>query len=390
VKKEPDVTTSNWGAIYKKMGAKPVVNATGSVTLLGGSTPVAEVKDAMDAADSAYIPLIELEQVAGDRIAEMLDVPAAYITSGAGSALTLATAAFMAGTDDDKIEQLPDTTGMPNEILIQKRQRYWYDRCLELAGAKLVEFGDDNGTTEDDLRNAISDRTAAVHYVVYEQKPTDPHVLTLEQVIEITHDAGKPVSVDAAGQIYPLENFGKYVRMGADFQCIAAKYMGAPHSTGFALGTKKVIDAISRHSFVGYEGRRVRGIGRPQKIDRQEVVGVVAAVDRWLILDHENRLSIAEGQSQEILRPLQGIPGVTGSLNTNTKGHQPYGVFVSVDPDIVGFTNDDLVQKLRDGDPSIWTRVSEDESRLELHVFGLDQGQADLVGNAIAAAVKGG
>ncbi|MCH7982550.1 MAG: hypothetical protein IIC28_01110 [Chloroflexi bacterium] len=381
------MTTENWGAIYKEMGATPVINATGSVTLLGGSTPVAEVKEAMDAADSAFIPLIELEQVAGDRIAEMLGVPAAYITSGAGSALTLMTAAFMAGTDDDKIEQLPDTTGMPNEMLIQTRQRYWYDRCLELAGAKLVEFGDENGTTEDDLRNAISDRTAGVHYVVYEQMPADPNVLTLEQVIEIAHAAGKPVSVDAAGQIYPLENFGKYVKMGADFQCIAAKYMGAPHSTGFALGTKEVIDAMGHHSFIGYETRRIRGIGRPHKIDRQEIVGVVAAVRRWMTLNHEERLDFAEGQSEAIIKPLKEIPGVTAELNTNIKAHQPFGVFVSVDPDIVGFTNDDLVDKLKDGEPSIWTRVQ--DGRLVLHVFGLGEGEAELVGNAIAAAVKG-
>jgi uncharacterized pyridoxal phosphate-dependent enzyme len=383
------LTTQDWGAIYKEMGAKPVINATGSVTLLGGSTPVAEVKDAMDAADSAYIPLIELEKVAGGRLAEMLGVPAAYITSGAGSALTLATAAFMAGTDDEKIQQLPDTTGMPNEILIQKRQRYWYDRCLELAGAKLVEIGDENGTTEDDLRNAISDRTAAVHYVVYEQRPVDPKVLTLEQVIEITHDAGKPVSVDAAGQIYPLENFGKYVKMGADFQCIAAKYMGAPHSTGFALGTEEVIDAIGRHSFVGYETRRIRGVGRPHKIDRQEIMGVVAAVERWLTLNHEERLSAAESQSQAIITPLKGLPGVTAELNTNIMGHQPFGVFVSLDPDVVGFTNEDLVDKLKNGDPSIWTRVPDGETRLELHVFGLGEGEAELVGQAIAEAVKG-
>jgi len=383
------VTTNYWGSIYKEMGAKPVINATGSVTLLGGSTPVPEVKAAMDAADSAYIPLIELEQVAGDRIAEMLGVPAAYITSGAGSALTLATAAFMAGTDDAKVEQLPDTTGMPNEILIQKRQRYWYDRCLELAGAKLVEFGDEDGTTEEDLKNAVNERTAAVHYVVYEQKPTDPNVLTLEQVLEITHAAGKPVSVDAAGQIYPLENFGKYVKMGADFQCIAAKYMGAPHSTGFALGTKKVIDAISRHSFVGYEGRRIRGIGRPQKIDRQEIMGVVAAVDRWLTINHEDRLAFAENQSQAILKPLQGIPGVSAKINTNIIGHQPFGVILSLDSAIVGFTNDDLVEKLQNGDPSIWMRVSMDAPQIEIHVFGMSEGQPELVGNAIADAVKG-
>ena len=152
----------DWGGIYKELGAKPVINAIGSVTLLGGSTPIPEVKEAMERADAAYIPLMELEEKAGDAIAKMVDVPAAYITSGAGSALTLATAAFMAGDDDDNIQQLPNTAGMKNEILIQKRQRYWYDRCLELAGAKLVEFGSEEKTTREDLEKAIGPNTALV------------------------------------------------------------------------------------------------------------------------------------------------------------------------------------------------------------------------------------
>ena len=116
-------------------------------------------------------------------------------------------------------------------------------------------------------------------------------------------------------------------------------------------------------------------------------MGVVAAVRRWMTLNHEERLATAEIQSQAIIKPLKGIPGVTAVLNTNIKAHQPFGVFVSVDPDVVGFTNDDLVDKLRDGDPSIYTRVQED--RLVLHVFGLGEGEAELVGDAIAAAVKG-
>ena len=366
------------------------MNATGSVTFLGGSTPNPEVKAAMEAANSAFIPLIHLEQVAGDRIAEMLGVPAAYVTSGAGSALTLSTAAFMAGMDEEKIEQLPNTAGMPNEILIQKRQRYWYDRCLEMAGATLVDVGDDEGTTADELRAAISERTAAVHWVAYEQNPVDHNIVTLEETIEIAHAAGKPVSVDAAGQIFPLENFGKYIKMGADFQCIAAKYMGAPHSTGFALGTKEVIEAISRHSFVGYETHRIRGIGRPHKVDRQEIMGVVAAVQGWMTLNHEDRLASFEEKSQEILRPLQGIPGVTAWLNPNIMGHQPYGVFVTLDYDIVGLTIDELIQKLKDGDPSVWTRRALDGAdRLDIHVFGLVESEAELVGSAMAAVLKG-
>ena len=382
------MVASNWGAIYKELGARPVVNATGSVTLLGGSTPLPEVKEAMAAADGAYIPLIELEQAIGDRVAELVGVPAAYITSGAGSALTLATAAYMAGADDDRIQQLPDTSGMKDEIVIQRRQRYWYDRCLELAGAKLVDAGDDDGTTADDIRAAITDQTCAIHVPMMEQAPTDPNVVPLEEVIEIGKDAGVYVSVDAAGQIYPLENFGKYVRMGADFQCVAAKYMGAPQSTGLALGTEEIIDAISRHSFVGYESRRIRGVGRPHKVDRQEMMGALAAVERWFRIDHEDRLAQAEQESMAIINELRDVPGVNASLIDNIVAHQPFGVTVGVDADVVGFDNEALVTKLRELDPPIWTRTM-DNAPLQIHVFGLNPGEAELVGKSIAQVVRG-
>ena len=382
------MVASNWGAIYKELGARPVINATGSVTLLGGSTPLPEVKDAMAAANGAYIPLIELEKAVGDRVAELVGVPAAYITSGAGSALTLATAAYMAGGDDDLIQQLPDTTGMKDEIVIQRRHRYWYDRCLELAGARLVDAGDEDGTTEDDIRAAITDKTCAIHVPVTEQAPVDPNIVPLEKVIEIGRDAGVYVSVDAAGQIYPLENFGKYVRMGADFQCVAAKYMGAPQSTGLALGTEEIIDAISRHSFVGYESRRIRGVGRPHKVDRQEMMGALAAVERWFKINHEERLAQAEQESMAILNQLRDVPGVNASLIDNIVAHQPFGVTVGVDADVVGFDNEALVMKLRDLDPPIWTRTM-DNQPLSLHVFGLNPGEAELVGKSIAQVVRG-
>ena len=274
------MAVTDWGNIYKELGAVPVINATGSVTMLGGSTPIPEVREAMAQADGAYIPLMELQESAGAAIARMANVPAAYITSGAGSALMLATAAAMAGDDDDRIQQLPNTDGMKNEILIQTRQRYWYDRCLELAGARLVMFGSEERTTAEDLEKAIGPNTAAVHYYAVEQE-YDPNALSLEDTIAIAHAHDVLVTVDAAGQIYPLENFGKYVRMGADFQCIAAKYMGAPQSTGLALGSPEMIRKIGLQAFASYEGRRVRGVGRPQKVDRQEMIGAVAAVRAW-------------------------------------------------------------------------------------------------------------
>src|SRR5918999_1183999 len=142
--------------------------------------------------------------------------------------------------------------------------------------------------------------------------------------------------VDSAGQIYPLENLGKYVRMGADFQCIAAKYMNAPQSTGLALGTAEMIRKLSLQSFVSYEGRRVRGIGRPQKVDRQEIVGAVAAVRRRMTMKQEERLAYAERQTRTILAPLQGITGVKAQPIDNIVGHVPYGLTLEVDPSVTG------------------------------------------------------
>ena len=378
------MTATDWGSIYKELGAKPVINATGSVTMLGGSTPAPEVKEAMERAEGAYIPLMELEEKAGAAIAKMVNVPAAYITSGAGSALTLATAACMAGDDDTKIQQLPDTTGMKNEILIQERHRYWYDRCLELAGAKLVTFGNAEGTTREDLEKAISPNTAAVHYYAVAQEP-DPKSLSLEDTIEIAHDKGVPVLVDAAGQIYPLDLFGSYVRMGADFQCTAAKYMSSPQSTGLAFGSEDMIRKLALQSFVSYEGRRIRGVGRPQKVDRQEMVGVVAAVQRWMTMNHEERLADTETKCRNMLNPLLDIPGVTVELINNIIGHQPYGVTLEVDSNVTGITAHNVVDLLKAGDPPIWTRVREGDTGIVLHAFGLNEGEDKIVGERIAA-----
>ncbi|MCY3690499.1 MAG: aminotransferase class V-fold PLP-dependent enzyme [Chloroflexota bacterium] len=381
------MTTADWGDIYKELGAKPVINATGSVTMLGGSTPIPEVREAMAQADGAYIPLMELQEAAGNAIARMVNVPAAYITSGAGSALMLATAAAMAGDDDDHIQQLPNTTGMKNEVLIQTRQRYWYDRCLELAGAKLVMFGSEERTTPEDLENAIGPNTAAVHYYAVEQE-YDPNALSLEDTIAIAHAHDVLVTVDAAGQIYPLENFGKYIRMGADFQCIAAKYMGSPQSTGLALGSEDMIRKIGLQAFASYEGRRVRGVGRPQKVDRQEMIGAVAAVRHWMTMNHEDRLADSERRSRAILGAVVGIPGLRAELIDNVIGHQPYGLKLWVDPTVAGFDIYDLRDRLKDGDPPVWTRVRDEDDFIAIHMFGLNPGEETTVGERIAALFK--
>ena len=164
--------------------------------------------------------------------------------------------------------------------------------------------------------------------------------------------------------------------------------MGAPHSTGLALGTEEIIDAISRHSFIGYESRRIRGIGRPHKIDRQEIIGVVVAVKRWLSMNHEERLSKAETQTNTIFNKIRNIDGINVKIINNIIGHQPFGLSFDIDESKLGIDNESFVELLKNNEPSIWTRVPEGEKSIVIHVFGMNPNEAEIVGDSIAKIIK--
>jgi len=377
--------------IYSELGIKPIINAIGSVTLLGGSTQPQQVINAMQSAQDMYVPMDELEQKAGDYIAKLFGAEACYITSGAGSALTLTTAAFMAGDDDDLIVKLPDTTGMKDEILIQSRQRYHYERCLTYAGAKLVEFGDKDRVTPEHLENSITDKTVAIHYVANETYH-DPNELSLEETISIAKKNNLFVMVDAAGQIYPLENLSKYSNMGADSVSYAAKYFGAPHSTGFVVGSKDLVNKVALQSFISYEMRRVRGVGRPQKIDRQEIIGAVEAAKMWMNINHEDRLAKAEKLCIKIASYIKDIDGIKVEVQENTLGHDPHGVKITLTKE--GATLMDVQNALRDGDPRIWIRCDQDMdgnfngNLTRISPFGLYDGEEDVVGRRLSEELR--
>lgn len=375
-----------WGEIYREIGGKPIINAMGAVTLLGGSSPGEKVREAMERANESYIPMEELEEKAGALISRMLGVEAAYVTSGAASAIVLSAAACMAGDDDDRIQQLPDTTGMPGEFLMQKRQRYWYDRCLQIAGGKIVDVGTEQGTTEAQMRAAIGPKTAAIHYVANESE-RDPSVLSFEQVLDIAKSKEIPMTVDAAGQVYPVENMSKYARAGADLVAYGAKYIGAPHSTGIIVGSKQAVRKAALQSFVSYEARQVRSIGRPHKVDRQEIVGVVAAVRQWVTMDHEARLQVMGTRSNNIAKHLRGVRGVKATVMSNTIGPDAFGVRVDVDPSTAGKTAREVVAQLKLGDPPIWTWPGR-ENDIYISAYGLHDGEDEIVGRRLAAILK--
>ena len=219
-----------------------------------------------------------------------------------------------------------------------------------------------------------------------------PQSLSLEETIRIAKENNIYVMVDAAGQIYPLENLSKYSNMGADSVSYAAKYFGAPHSTGFVIGSKEIVDKVALQSFISYEMRRVRGVGRPQKIDRQEIIGAVEAAKMWMNINHEDRLAKAEKICIKIASYIKDIEGINVEVQENTLGHDPHGVKITLTKNNASLM--DVQNALRDGNPAIWIRCDQDMdgnfngNLTRISPFGLYEGEEDIVGQRLAEELK--
>ncbi len=365
--------------IFEELGVRPVINAQGNRTLLGGGTPSPEVRAMMDDAEEYYVNLSELMDAVGERVSDMLEVEAALVTSGCSAALAYAAAACITGDDADKIERIPDTSGMPNEIIIQRQLRVKYDRCMTIPGGRLIEIGDDNGVASEQLEQAIGPNTAAIHYLA----PGDRNsgALPLEEVIEIGHSHNIPIIVDAAGQVYPTDLLNRYVKMGADLVAYGAKYFGAVNSSGLLTGRKQMVDIARAHSFIGFEASPIRSFGRPMKVDRQEVIAVYGALREWLTMNHEDRFAAYESRVAALKPQLAHIDGV--SLEEFAPEGPLEGLTVISDPDITGMTGAQIVESLRDGNPSIWVRESELGDRFAIRMMTLKEGAEQIIADRL-------
>jgi len=337
--------------IFEELGVRPVLNAMGNRTLLGGSTPSAAVRALMDEAEGYYVNMSDLMDAVGVKIADMIGAEAALVTSGCSAALAVGAAACMTGNDPEKIDQLPDTDGMPNEFIIQRQLRIKYDRSLTIPGGKLVEVGDAEETRAEHIEAAIGPCTAGIHYLAPGNRPG---ALPIEEVIRIGQAHNIPVIVDAAGEVYPTDKFGRYVKMGAKLAAYGAKYFGAVNSSGMLVGDKDLVEIARAHSFIGFESSTSRSIGRPMKVDRQEVVAVYAALREWLTTNHEDRLASYEVRVARQRAELKDIPNLQ---MTNYPAEGPMiGLVVRMDTSKVGKTAGEVVAELKTGNPSIWVR----------------------------------
>ena len=367
--------------IYESLGIRPVINAWATLTRLGGSLMPPEVLQAMNEAAECFIDLPELQQRVGQRIAELTHNEAAYVSSGAGAGLVLAAASCITGSDKDLMWKIPDLTGLKNEIIVHSAHRNGYDYAVRQIGAKIVEIGaDGRRTTRDDLERAITPQTGAFFW--FQGAMSTPNDIPLREVIEITKAHNIPVVVDAAAQLPPVSNLWTFTQMGAALAVFSGgKDLCGPQSSGLVLGRRDLIEACQAH------GSPNAAVGRPMKVGKEEMLGVLAAVERYLHLDHDARERYCEDTVNEWCNTLCTLPGVQAQRTFPNEAGQPLPrCLLSVDAAQAGVTRDEVIEQLKTGDPAI---VAEPvaENAIHLNPMTLNVGEEKIILNRLVEII---
>ncbi|MDP8923827.1 MAG: aminotransferase class V-fold PLP-dependent enzyme [Chloroflexota bacterium] len=361
---------------YDELGVRRVVNAAATLTRLGGSRMPRPVVEAMAAGAEAFVDLDELQRRAGERIASLTGNEACYVSSGAAAGIAVAVAACITGTDPARIARLPAFEGPPAEVIVHRSHRNGYDHAARQTGARLVEIGMAHGTQRWELEAAIGPRTACVLY--FAGAHYAPGALPLPEVIAVAHERGVPVLVDAAAQIPPIANLRRFTcELGADVAIFSGgKGLRGPQSSGLVLGRRDLVEACRAN------GTPNHSLGRPMKVGKEELLGIVAAVEWSLAQDEAALLAGYEATVEGWLAGLQGLAGVTVERGYPSEAGQPHSrAIVRLAPPCP-ISRDELVAALWDQIPRVAVgRIGGDA--IALNPQTLEPGEDQLVLDAL-------
>ena len=332
--------------IYRHLGVRPIINARGTHTRLGGTLIRPEVLDAMRAAAGAYVVLDELQDKASQVIARATGAQAGIVVGGAEAGLLIGTAAILAGTDPAKIAQLPVTDGMANEAIMHRAHRNGYDHGVRAAGARIVDIGYGASTLPYQLRAAINERTALV---VYLMSPwANQGALSLVQTCEIAHEANIPVLVDAAAMLPPTNSLQRFVAEGADLVTFSGgKGLMGPQSSGILAGRADLIRAARMN------GNPNHSIGRAAKAAKEDIVGLIVALENYMQRDHNADTASWRAQAEWMQQRLRDFPGVAANYLHDGREHPVPRVELLFGPE-TGIDAHELVVALEEHDPRVF------------------------------------
>jgi D-glucosaminate-6-phosphate ammonia-lyase len=363
--------------VYQKLGVTPVIHAAGTTTRYGGSLMRPETIEAMREAAQAFVNIDELNQAAGETIARLLGAEAAMVTAGASAGLVLQAAACIAGDDPANIARLPDTTGMRHELIIQRAHRFMYDQMFRAAGGVLVEIGNGRRTEAYELENAINDRTAAVVYL-FSPFTSLPGLLPFDTICDIAHQHHVPVVVDAASMLPPRKHLFEHLRLGADVVNFSGgKGIRGPQSTGILAGRQDLIRAAMLNNSPHH------AIGRSGKTSKEEIVGLVTALELFLAEDEDAEMNRYREVCTYIVDSVQDIPGIRAVVEQDTLNRVLPHAVLYFDPSWDGPSGGTVREALAAGVPHIYVQQGTQQGgyfdEIAIDPINLQPGEAEIV-----------
>jgi uncharacterized pyridoxal phosphate-dependent enzyme len=321
--------------VYTRLGVKTVINCRGTWTFLSGSLEFPEVRQAQAEAGLHFVNMLELQRGVGRRLAELTGAESGMVTSGAAGAMAAATAACMAGADDNHVWQLPDTTGLKHEV-VMAGGRSAFDSAIRLTGAKLVLV-----YSPEELANAINENTAMIYTTDLGEK--------LQKDLAIAKDHKVPMLLDDAAGIPPADNARLYARMKIDLYCFSGgKGLRGPQCSGLLLGRKDLIEAALMNS-----APREGAVCRAMKVGKEEIIGCLTALETWLKIDEKKLYREWNSRIERIGKLVETVPGVKTDIHIPEDGNRFPTLRVYWDQAAWGFSTADCVRQLRESDPVI-------------------------------------
>ncbi len=327
--------------VYAALGVQRVINATGTVTILGGSLMPPEVVAAWVAATRHFVNLLDLHDKVGARIAKLAGVEAALVTTGAAGALLLGTAAAVTNGDAKSIARLPDTKGMRNEVLLQKTHHSCYDNQLTDVGVKLIDV-----ETPADVERAVGDRTALMFFMNYAESDGK---IGRKEWVALARKHKVPTLLDAAADVLPPERLSAYTKMGFDLVAFSGgKALRGPNDTGLLLGRKPLIEAAKRNA-----NPHCGTIGRMMKVSKEDMVALLAAVERFVRLDHKAEWREWERRVGVIESAVKGVPTLACERVVPPIANEVPHLLITWDERRLRLTRERLTKELAAGDPPV-------------------------------------
>jgi L-seryl-tRNA(Ser) seleniumtransferase len=358
--------------VYRAIGVRPAINATGTWTAGGGTKLRPEAMEAMNKAAVVPVGIHELNRQAGKVLAEIIGAEAAFVSKGAAGGLVLQAAACIAGSDPAKMARLPDTTGLKNEIIIHNSHRFPYDQAYRVAGAKLVGIGDGRRCAPWQLEAAFTDRTAAVAFL--QAAFVSRRAIPLEQVCEIAHARGVPVIVDAASRIPPRANLRKVVQQGPDLVIFSGgKGIRGPQGTGILCGRADLIEAAAANASPN------QFLGRVMKVAKEEIIGLITALRIFVEEDEEAEMRRFRQMSRSVVDALIEVPGLKVTLEYDDYDYLIPTALMTFTKEWKGQSRDQVLESMAEGDPPIFLHTLGNPDELAVEPISMDDQELETV-----------